>query len=70
MTSRDIIRFFFLYGCVDPENNELPLRNCEKIKSLYERDIREAGCCSGMHYKIHRTYERRLKEFLKREEDA
>ena len=67
MTDNEIIDSFFDLGCVDKHNNPLPLRNCEKIRKLYERDLAKANCCGGWQHDIHYTYRRRLKEFLRLE---
>ena len=64
MTDKEIIKNFFNFGCKDKHGKPLPLRNCEKIRSLYERDLKEMDCCSGAQYEIHQTYQQRLKTFL------
>ena len=64
MKDDEIIKYFFAYGCKDPEGNNLPLRNCEKINHLYNQSLKEAECCDGLQEKIYETYKHRLKIFL------
>jgi hypothetical protein len=64
MTDEEIIEFFFMYGCTGPSGEKLPLRNCEKINFLYNRDLGKEDCCDFHQQKIYELYKHRLKEFL------
>ncbi len=56
-----------MYGCKSPDGTVLPLRNCEKINHLYNKELKEADCCDFMQEKIYEVYKHRLKKFLELE---
>ena len=64
MEHDQIINLFFKYGCNLPGGERLPLKNCEHIRRLYQRDIRHFQCCGPRQDEIHKLYRARLKKFL------
>ena len=67
MTDDEIIEFFFMYGCKSPDGRTLPLRNCDKINYLYNKELKETDCCDFMQERVYEVYKHRLKKFLELE---
>jgi hypothetical protein len=67
MTNPEIIAFFFEHGCVNPEGEKLPLRNCEHIHKLYKDELKSKLCIACEERNVKKKYEYRLNYFLKRE---
>jgi len=65
MDDKEIIESFFTSGCCNAHGEPLPLRNCEKIKYLYERDLEKAGCCTSGQREVYLLYYYRMQEFLR-----
>tara|TARA_B110001454_G_scaffold210700_1_gene225494 strand:- start:97 stop:366 length:270 start_codon:yes stop_codon:yes gene_type:complete len=70
MKDKEIIDIFFSNGCLAPDGNKIPLRNCNKIKKLFERDLQSASCCESLQREVYETYKERMKIFLKIEKHS
>ncbi len=68
MTHEEIIDIFFSNGCICEDGSELPLRNCNKIRYLYEKDLNNVDCCDFLQQKVYEVYKHRLKIFLEKED--
>jgi hypothetical protein len=67
MKDKEIIESFFSEGCVSKEGKKLPLRNCLKIKSLFDKDLDSASCCESLQREVFETYKQRMEIFLEME---
>jgi hypothetical protein len=68
MNKDEIINHFFKEGCTCDDGSLIPLRNCNKIRSLYEKDLKNVDCCDFLQQKVFEVYSHRLKIFLDIEE--
>lgn len=68
MNKEEIIKAFFSNGCLTPDGKKIPLRNCNKIKKLFERDLQGASCCESLQREVYETYKERMEIFLKMED--